>query len=232
MVGTEKGGIFKTTDNGISFSQANRGLSDKYITDIVISSDSKNELTLFTSTWQEGLFSSQDGGKIWRQFSQGITKDSQADKLKQPHFNKVAISQTFSDDRTLFLGGFNGLFKSTDGGRAWQEIGTLLGGEIVSLDVSPDYSNDSTVIAVTYVGFPYISENGGANWRAIEKGLELPRFKRHFRQVDPNQDPRRFFDVAFSPNYGSDKTIFASVLWSKFLRSTDRGKSWQIVPLS
>ena len=232
VVGAEKGGIFKTTDNGISFSKANQGLSDKSITDIVISSDSKNELTLFASTWHEGLFSSKDGGKVWRKFSQGITKDPQADQLKQPHFNTLAISKTYREDQTVFLGGFNGLFKSTDGGRVWQEIGTLFGGAIVSLDVSPDYSNDSTVIAVTYVGFPYISKDGGANWRAIEKGLELPRFKRNFRQIDSNQDPRRFFDVVFSPNYHSDKTIFASVLWTKFLRSTDRGKSWKIVPLS
>ena len=232
IVGTEKSGIFKTTDNGLSFAEANQGLSDKSITDIVISSDSKNDQTFFVSTWHDGLFYSNDDSKVWRKFSQGITRDSQADQLKQPHFNKVAVSPTFSQDQTIFLGGFNGLFKSTNGGQAWQEINTLFGGAIVSLDVSPDYSNDSTVIAVTYVGFPYISQDGGTSWRHIEKGLELPRFKRNFRPIDSNQDPRRFFDVAFSPNYRSDKTIFASVLWSKVVRSTDRGNSWKIVPLS
>ncbi|MDJ0688346.1 MAG: hypothetical protein QNJ41_07540 [Xenococcaceae cyanobacterium MO_188.B32] len=144
----------------------------------------------------------------------------------------MAVSPTFNEDRTIFLGGFNGLFKSTDGGQAWQEIDTLFGGAIVSLDVSPDYSNDSTVIAVTYVGFPYISQDGGTSWKPREKGLEIPRFKRNFRPIDSNQDPRRFFDVAFSPNYSSDQTIFASVLWSKVVRSTNRGNSWKIVPLS
>ena len=232
VVGTEKGGILTTTDNGISFTKANQGLSDEFITDIVILSDSENELNLFAATWHKGLFYSDDGGKNWRNVNEGITKDSQADQLKQPHFNQLAISQTFSEDQTVFLGGFNGLFKSTDGGQAWQEIGTLLGGAIVSLDVSPNYNDDSTAIAVTYVGFPYITKDGGANWQATKKGLEVPFFTRNFNQVEPNSDPRRFFDVAFSPNYASDNTIFASVLWSKFLRSTDRGKSWKITPLS
>ena len=231
-IGTEKSGILKTTDNGRAFTEINQGLTDKSITDIVFAANSDNKLTLFATTWDESLFTSQDGGKTWSQFNQGITKDSQADQLKQPHFNKLAISSTFSQDQTLFLGGFNGLFKSTDRGEIWQEIPTLHGGAIVSLDVSPNYSNDSTAIAVTYVGFPYITKDGGANWQATEKGLELPRFRRNFGTVTANLDPRRFFDVAFSPNYSSDKTIFASILWSKLLKSNDGGNSWKIIPLS
>ncbi|MDJ0633900.1 MAG: hypothetical protein QNJ34_11990 [Xenococcaceae cyanobacterium MO_188.B29] len=227
-IGTEKKGIFKTTDNGLTFEEANQGLSDRSIRDIVFAPNSDNKLTVFASTWDESLFVSEDGAKTWRKFNQGITKDPQADQLKQPHFNKLAVSE----DQTLFLGGFNGLFKSTDGGQVWQEIRTLFGGAIVSLDVSPDYINDSTAIAVTYVGFPYITKDGGLNWQAADKGLELPRFRRNFGKVTPNLDPRRFFDVAFSPNYSSDQTIFASILWSKVIRSTNGGKSWKIIPLS
>ena len=48
----------------------------------------------------------------------------------------------------------------------------------------------------------------------------------------PDQDPRRFFDVAFSPNFAADKANFsATFLWDEFLKSEDQGQSWTVVAL-
>jgi photosystem II stability/assembly factor-like uncharacterized protein len=227
-VGTEKGGIFKTSDRGISFTEVNKGLSDKSIKDLLISQNKDKKSTLFASTWQEGIFHSNDGATTWNKYSQGLTKHPQADQFKESHFSDLSISNTFEQDKTIFLGGFNGLFKSTDGGRHWSEIDTL-SRAIVGLAVSPDYKNDSTVAIVTYLGEAYISHDKGSTWMAMNQGLELPRFTRSFKE--PYQDPRRFFDIAFSPNYRLDKTIFTTLLWTKFLTYTDQNKYWQIVSL-
>lgn len=220
FVGTDKGGIFQTTDLADSFTPLNQGLSDPSIQDIVISPSYANDSTLFASTWDEGFFSSQDGGKSWQKSSQGLIKDSQADQMKSPHFTDLALSE-----ETLFLGGFDGLFKSTDNGQNWQLLETLLPETIVALAISPDYENDSTVAISPYVGDPYISTDAGMNWTQMYQGLESPYLTRSFDEQD--QDPRRFFDIAFSPNYSSDSTIFATLLWENFLRSTNEGKSWQ-----
>lgn len=230
LVGTETGGIFRSTDKGKSFATINNGLSDLKIRDIVISQNSDKDLIL-ASTWNEGVFQSTDGGNTWKKYSNGLTKDNQADEegFKLPHFTDLSISEKFSQDKTLFLAGFNGLFKSTNGGEIWQEIPSLSTRSIISMKVSPNYAKDSTIAFGTYVKELYISKDGGAKWQLVVKGLEIPRFTKNFDE--PNQDPRRFFDVAFSPNYASDKTIFATVLWDNFLKSNDGGNHWDIVPI-
>lgn len=232
FVGTDQGSIFKTVDKGNSFTPVNKGLSGGSIRDIVISSDYGKTSSLYASTWHDGFFQSNDGGQSWQKSSQGLTKDHQADQdqFKSPHFMDLRISSNFSQDKTAFLGGFNGLFKSSDSGQSWQEINTLSTGTIISLDISPNYQNDSTLAFATYVGEAYISKDQGATWQVIMKGLEIPRIQGD--DDEPNQDPRRFFDIAFSPNYASDNSIFATLLWTKFLRSTNQGNSWNILSLS
>jgi photosystem II stability/assembly factor-like uncharacterized protein len=231
LVGTAKAGVFQTTDGGKSFVASNQGLTDKSIQDLIIFSQASQEPMFFVSTWNDGFFESSDRGKTWKKHSEGLTKDSQADegKFKLPHFTSLRISKSFNQDKTLFLAGFNGLFQSTNGGESWQEVRTLSTGTVVSLAISPNYQNDSTLAVVTYVGNIYLSQDRGKTWKAINQGLEIPRFTRNFEI--PHQDPRRFFDIAFSPNYPSDNTLFASVLWSKILKSTDRGNDWQILSL-
>jgi photosystem II stability/assembly factor-like uncharacterized protein len=228
-VGTEKKGIWQTSDRGITFTEVNQGLSDKSIQDLVVLANKQQKATLLASTWQEGIFYSNNGAATWQKYSQGLTKHPQADQFKEPHFNQLSISQTFEQDRTIFLGGFNGLFKSTDGGQNWREIDTL-SRAIVGLAVSPDYQHDSTVAVVTYLGEAYISQDKGTTWKALNQGLELPRFTNNFQE--PYQDPRRFFDIAFSPNYRSDKTIFTTLLWNKFLVYKEQNQYWQIVSMN
>lgn len=231
FIATEKAGIFQSADSGKSFVAVNQGLSDQRVEDLVISPNYGKDSTLIVSTWDEGAFQSNDGGKTWRKTSTGLTKDHQADEgqFKSPHFTELVVSNSFPQDKTLFLGGFNGLFKSTDAGQTWNELDTLSPRTIVSLDLSPNYQNDSSIAINTYVGEQFISNDNGATWRLINKGLEVPRFTRNFKK--PDQDPRRFFDIAFSPNYRSDNTLFSTVLWTYFLRSPDQGRKWDIISL-
>jgi photosystem II stability/assembly factor-like uncharacterized protein len=220
-IGTEKKGIFQTDNNGKSFTDLNSGLTDKYITDLVIASPEN----LYASTWNQGFFASHDGGKSWTKQDGGLTKDRQADELKLPHFNVLGVS-----DSTIFLGSFDGLFKSLDAGNSWQALETLSLGTVMALDVSPNYINDGTLAIVTYVGNFYLSTDRGSTWEPMNKGLEIPRLINSL-ELDGQQHPRRFFDVAFSPNYAQDKTIFASLLWSKLLKSANGGNDWQVIQL-
>ena len=215
-MGREKGGIFKTIDGGISFEEVNEGLSDRAILSLAMSPDYGTDSTVFASTWQQGVFRSNDGGNTWRKYSKGLTKNSQADEFNIPHFKDLIISPTFSQDQTIFLGGFDGLFKSTDGGGVWKQMETLPSSIIIGLGLSPDYKNDSTVAITTYLGGAYISQDKGANWTAINKGVEEAR----------REGIARLFDIVFSPNYPSDKTLFTAQ-WKRLLISTDGGKHWK-----
>lgn len=228
FIGTEKGGLFQTIDGGKTFSKANVGLTDQSITSIILSPTYGLDSTVWVSTWKDGVFRSQNGGNKWEKASVGLTKSPQADKVgyKRPHFSNLKISGTFSQDKTLFLAGFNGLFQSINGGQVWREIETLSSTIIVGLSISPNYQIDSTLAVTTYINGAHLSKNQGVTWQAINNGLEEKQ------SLDSNTTDRiaRLFNIAFSPNYRLDNTIF-STSWSHFLKSESRGNQWKKIPL-
>ena len=233
-VGTERGGIWKTVDGGVTFQQVNRGMGNFSIMSLAISPNYQQDATILAATWHEGVFSSHDGGNSWQKQSRGLTKDTQADlaNYKRPHFSDLSISPAYSNDGTIFIAGFDGLFKSTDGGKVWSEVSTLSPNIIVGLGLSPDYQNDSTLAITTYLGGAYISHDRGATWSSINNGLEKDNWlKRNVKKMLNRYHVARLFGISFSPNYGRDRTIF-SPAWRHLLKSTDRGQQWQKIPLS
>ncbi len=210
FVGTSTGGIFKTVNGGTSFSAVNTNITDKDIRSLVLSPNYRADATIFASTWHQAVFRSTNGGNTWQKLSQGITTDPQADKHKVPHFKDLKISPTFAGDKTLFLAGFDGLFKSADGGLIWRQMDTLPKKLITGLALSPNYRNDSTVATTTYIGGFYKTINKGVTWTAINKNLLTTRIG----------------DLVFSPNYSVDNTIF-SYTYGFILKSIDRGGNWR-----
>jgi len=176
----------------------------------------KTDSTIFASAWHEAVFCSNDGGNTWNKYSKGITSNFQANQRKEPHFRDLRISKTLEKDKTIFLGGYDGLFKSTDGGRAWKQLDTLPLRLIIGLALSPSYKDDSTVAITTYVGGAYkTTDEQKIAWTAINKDLKQSRLG----------------DIVFSPNYHSDNTIFTTAE-NHLLKSTDRGKTWKKIKLS
>lgn len=231
-LGTERQGIWQSLDGGKNFTILPNSESIARVQDLVAIANSQDSVnTLYVSDGDRGVMVSSDGGENWQPYSQGLTKNAQADQknYQKPHFSDLAASPNFSEDRTLFLAGFNGLFKNSDRGSTWQELDPLSARIVVGLALSPNYQNDNTLAVVNYVGESYISYDRGSTWQPTYKGQELPRFTGDWHI--PEDDPRRFFDVAFSPNYAADGRLFYSTLRNYFLTSGDRGKSWNLVRL-
>lgn len=252
FLGTEKNGVLRANlaqedSNSLSLlpinsAQAiNRPLSSQHIKNFAVSVHNTNvstlsqsdgkEFTIFTSTWEGGVFCSKNGTSSWKKLSRGLTKDSQADdpKFNSPHFSILKLSRDFESDKTMFLAGFDGLFKSIDGGRQWKKLETLSTRVMTSLAISPDYQNDSTIAVGTYEREGYLSTDKGTTWHDITSGLEVPRYKKNKEKSLIVERPR-YFEIAFSPNYSSDKTIFSSLIY-RFVKSTDRGRHWTRIPL-
>ena len=227
-IGTESHGVLKTTDGGTTFTALNQGLPKTAIQDVVgtVNPDT-GQTMLYVSTANAGVFYLDTHNGTWQKVGSGLTTTPQADKMGFPHFSDLAISPNFDQDQTILVSGFNGLFKTTDQGQSWQQLDTLPGDIVMALALSPNYSNDHTLAVVTYVGEAYVSENGGDTWKPMAKGLELPLFTDTFDPVDPNEDPRRFQSLAFSPNYSRDKTLFATILNNGLLRYTPR-QGWKL----
>jgi photosystem II stability/assembly factor-like uncharacterized protein len=224
LIGTDSGILKIVYENGSA--EVDEVLSNKKIMDIVFSPNYEQDKLIFVSTWYDGCFVSKDGGDSWTFLNNGLTKEPQADEMASPHFSDLEIVDTCN--LTLYLAGFDGLFKSENSGQNWKQIETLSEGTVLGMAISPNYKNDSTVAVINYVGEAYISYDSGANWAVMREGLESIHF---LSFEDEDQDDRRFYDIAFSPDYEQDNTIFASVLYGRIVKSTDKGRNWKIISL-
>ncbi|MEM8611889.1 MAG: YCF48-related protein [Cyanobacteria bacterium P01_H01_bin.105] len=227
-VGTASQGLFRLNPETLEIIEVNKGLEDLRIQDVkILPGDSRG---VIVSSWNQGISISLDGGATWTDYPQGLNKDKQADEFATHHFSEIAVSDDFITDKTVFLGGFNGLYKSIKSGQQWREINSLDQGIVVAMDISPNYGDDGTIALTSYVGKILLSHDRGKTWQLAMNGAEVPRLNGNFEPF--YQDPRRFFDIEFSPDYTRDKTLFTTSLWTKVLRSTNGAKSWSLPTLS
>lgn len=147
LAGTENQGVYKSTDNGSSWTQSNTGL-----TNLVINTLAAQGTKVFAGTQGAGLFYSTDSGSNWSQTS--LTGNIITLKL----VNNVLYAGLWG----------GGVHKSTDNGVNWTQINSGL----TSLNVygmNSDSHNNLYVVAGQKLFF---SNNGGAAW--VDKTGNLP----------------------------------------------------------
>ena len=111
--GTNGGEVFKSTDGGASWTQANSGRANTAVLSLVI--EPHNPSTVYAGTGR-GLFKCTDQGNST---VQALAIDSQ-------------------NPNTVYAGTEGGIFKTMDGGASWSEINSgLTTTEIRSLAVDP-----------------------------------------------------------------------------------------------
>jgi photosystem II stability/assembly factor-like uncharacterized protein len=217
LVGTESGGIFRANSLGDSFAAANSGITDKSVRCIVFSTDSGEESNVFATTWSKAIFKSKDDGLSWQLHSNGLSTHPQANvpMHKSPHFRDVRVLKMGSKPRTMFLGGFDGLFRSLDGGDNWLQLETLTVGRVMDMVTSPQISNEFDVAITTYGGGAYVAKNSSLKWKIQNKGLSNPRLA----------------GLAFSPNFESDQILFSGTN-GYLLKSRAAGNPWEKIRLN
>ena len=227
------GGVWKTTNNGTTFSPIFDREGSYSIA--VVALDPRNPLTVWVGTGEnnsqrsvsygDGVYRSDDGGKTWR--NMGL-KNSE-------HIGRIVIDPR--DSNTVYVasqgplwsaGGDRGLYKTTDGGKTWKAILSISENTGVT-DLVMDPKDPDTLYAAAYQrrrhvwtlinGGPesaiYKSTDAGATWNKLRAGLpavELGRVGLAISPVDPN--------VIYA-------TIEAADRRGGIFRSTDRGGSWE-----
>ncbi|MBI1747994.1 MAG: hypothetical protein HYR55_15610 [Acidobacteria bacterium] len=114
---TDRSGLFKSIDGGLSYRSINQGFSNRHITQFTVAPANGlpgMQPALYASTIYDGdfggVFASADNGKSWALLA------GQSRLLNQ---NLITLTVSAGDANLLFGAGYDGLLRSTDGGRSW-----------------------------------------------------------------------------------------------------------------
>ncbi|MBI4460637.1 MAG: transcriptional regulator [Acidobacteria bacterium] len=148
------GGIFKSTDGGISW-QLLEGLTGQFVRAIALAPS--NPKTLVAGT-REGVFRSEDAGLHWRRISP-------AGHPEIRNLESVAVDPLRPE--IIYVGTWHLPWKTSDGGASWvpAKRGMIDDSDVFSILV--DFSDNRTIYATACSGI-YRSDTAGAEWRKIQ----------------------------------------------------------------
>ena len=132
-----------------------------------------NSNILFAGCPGGGMFKSTDGGNSWNPVFDSQAYMSVSCIVFDPVNPNIMYAGTGDPDTpfTVFVG--NGIYKSTDGGNTWMNIGLPQSGIISQILIDP---NNTSIIYASAMGVPmtrdlnrgiYKSTNGGTSWTQV-----------------------------------------------------------------
>jgi photosystem II stability/assembly factor-like uncharacterized protein len=163
-LGTSSGTIFLSMDAGRTWSRLSHlGRSDDYVIDH-IAIDPHDPRNLYAAAWSLSkhyggeFFRSSDGGKTW------LTEPS----LHGKSIRSMGIAN--SQPGLLVVGTLDGVFRSKDWGRHWQNIslGQKRIRNVASIAIDPQRAD------VIYAGtwhLPWKTTDGGTTWHRLDHGM-------------------------------------------------------------
>jgi photosystem II stability/assembly factor-like uncharacterized protein len=234
-VATAGGGVWKTTNAGVSFNPVFDEEKSHSIGCVTV--DPHDSLVVWVGSGEnnsqrsvsmgDGVYKSVDGGRSWTNVG---LKSSE-------HIGKIVVDPR--DSNVVYVaaqgplwapGGDRGLYKTTDGGKSWTPSLTISENTGVT-DVVQDPSNPDVLYAASYQrrrhvftlidGGPesaiYKSTDAGKTWTKLKEGL-------------PKEDMGRI-GLAIAPH--NPRTIYATIESTRkaggFFVSNDGGSSWKKV---
>ena len=221
VVGREEHGVLRSTDGGATFTALAAGLADPRITDLALTSGPDGGTEVLALTWAGGVVHASATGDRWTSSRQGLSATDMAGREGVADFSSLAVAPPGGTGPSdWFVGGFDGLFRSTDAGGRWQELVTTESTAISALAVSPAFGDDGTLFVATYLNGALRSTDRGETWEPVDEGLAFAYD--YLRREDYYT---RLTTLAVSPAFASDRTVIAGVRGYLFT-SDDGGTTW------
>lgn len=161
---TPAGGLWKSTNNGGSWTNLTDFLSVIGAADVVIDPTNTNTMYLATGdgdagdTYSIGVLKSTDGGITWN--NTGLTWNVS----QQRQLSKLLIDPT--NPNIIYAGGTAGIWKTINGGASWSQA---TGNGVKDMEFKPGHPNTIYACGTKF----YRSTNSGANWSIISTGLPV-----------------------------------------------------------
>ena len=235
-VATAAGGVFKSTNQGTSWSPIfDRVDAMMSVGDVAVAPSNPGVVWVGTgeannrqsSSWGDGVYKSTDAGRTWT--AAGL-KDTR-------HIGRIVIHPTNPDIVYVAAAGHlwgpnaeRGVFRTADGGRTWRKS-LFVDENTGATDIVMDPQNPDVLFAATYQrqraawgfngGGPgsgiYRTEDAGVTWTKLAAGL-------------PRGDKGR---IGLDIFRGDGRIVYATVeaagRENGVYRSTNRGESWELL---
>ncbi|HEX2979599.1 MAG TPA: TIR domain-containing protein [Anaerolineaceae bacterium] len=201
-------GVYKSTDNGLSWSSASGGLPPEDILDVAMSVGETPTLYAVTSTQ---IFASVDGAGSWTNRGDLPTINS---------WSRNIIPSLVEAQTVFVLADGYDLIRSYDGGQSWEQLKDGLpldsSGEthLLSLGLHPSDPN------LLYVGTGDASGNGHGVYRSADGG-------KSWSPLNQGMIDRRIIGLSIDPTH--PETIYAVDADSTLYKSLDAGEHWGVV---
>ena len=231
-VAVGSGGVWKTTNDGVTWDPIFDGQSSFSIGSVSI--DPNNPSTVWVGTGEnvggrhvgygDGIYKSTDAGKTWQ--NMGLKESEHISRIIV-HPENSNIIWVAAQGPLWDKGGQRGLYKSTDGGETWEK--KLGGNEWTGVtDIEIDPRNPDRMYAATwqrqrivpiYVGGGvgsgiHKSTDGGETWKEIKNGIP-DNVGKIGMDISPQQPDILYAAIELNRTKGG------------VYKSEDRGESWR-----
>lgn len=232
-VAVGSGGLWKTTDAGITFTPLFDDQPSYSIGEVTL--DPSNPDVVWVGTgenvsgrhvgWGDGVYRSRDGGRTWQRM--GLPKSEHIGRiLVDPRDGNVVL--VAAEGPLWASGGERGVYRTTDGGATWTAVLTIDDDTGVT-DLEFDPSNPDVVYAAAYQRRRHVwGFLGGGPGSGIHKSTDNGRTWRKVSTGLPSGDMGKIGLAVTAADPGLVyATIEADASSRGFYRSRDRGESWE-----
>jgi photosystem II stability/assembly factor-like uncharacterized protein len=235
-MGSTGGGVFKTTDAGITWKNISDGFFKTGTVGAIAVSESDPNIVVVgmgehaargvMTSMGDGVYKSMDAGKTWTHIGLELTR----------HISDVIIHPTNPDVIYVAAQGAQyapsnerGIYKTTDGGTSWQRmlfVNNITGASSLSMDMN----NPRILYAAMWQHrrYPWLIESGGENsglYKSTDAGATWTQLKTGL--------PADFGKAGISVSRANSERVFAVIEAAGkkggVYRSDDAGKKWRQV---
>ena len=244
-VAAATGGLWRTTDNGITWKSVFDAPVHS-IGDVAVFQPNPNIVWVGTGErasrqsvgWGDGVYKSTDAGRTW--VNMGLRTSMHIGRI-QLHPSNPDIAFVAAQGSVWGPGGERGLYRTTDGGRTWQRV-LNVDDETGATDVAMDWNDPNVLYAATYqrrrsaYGFDgggpgsalWKSTDGGSTWSKLT-GNGLPSGEYGRIGIGVYRKNPKVVVVSIEQGQRYNASTAYIIRKAGLYRSDDAGASWKFL---